>query len=144
MTNIERLKKHFGTTSNILESGFILTDGSILDLSEKNNGGSAGMRNADHRDINFIYPNKGNTESLIHFMNIGNIRLVPETKGIDLVTMPNELQFKILRQYINYFNGEIILDISDKKGINISSKEYKIHTSSSRIINDIKEYFTRK
>ncbi len=141
MTNIDIAMKHFGTTNDIREAGYILTNGKFLDLSEKNNGGEAGTRSADHRDINICYSNLGNTESLIQFMNEGNIRLMPETAGIDLTTKPKKEQITALRKVINYYHGEVILDISDSKGNNLHSVEYPIKTASSKVINDINSYF---
>ena len=141
MNTIDIAIKHFGTTNDLREAGYILTNGKFLDLSEKNNGGEAGTRSADHRDINICYSNLGNTESLIQFMNEGNIRLMPETAGIDLVTKPNKEQLTALREFINYHHGEVILDISDSKGNNLHSVEYPIKTASSKILSDINSYF---
>lgn len=141
MNAIDIAIKHFGITRNIKEAGYLLTNGKFLDLSEKNNGGTGGYRSADHRDINVCYEDKGNTESLIAFMNEGNIRLCPETGGIDLSVKPNEQQKTALRDFINYFKGEIILDISDSNGRNISNHEYPIKTASTRILEDIENYF---
>ena len=141
MKTIDIAMKHFGTTNDIREAGYILTNGKFLDLSEKNNGGKAGTRNADHRDVNICYENLGNTEALIQFMNEGNIRLMPETAGIDIVTKPNKEQIAALRKVINYYHGEVILDISDQKGYNLKSVEYPMKTASSKVINDINSYF---
>ena len=141
MKTIDIAIKHFGITNDIREAGYILTNGKFLDLSEKNNGGKAGTRNADHRDVNICYENLGNTEALIQFMNEGNIRLMPETAGIDIATKPNKEQLTALRKFINYYHGEVILDISDSKGNNLHSVEYPIKTASSKILNDINSYF---
>lgn len=141
MTNVDIVMKHFGTTKDIREAGYILTNGKFLDLSEKNNGGEAGTRSADHRDINICYENLGNTESLIQFMNEGNIRLIPETAGIDIATKPNKEQIIALRKVINYYHGEVILDISDSKGNNLHSVEYPIKIASNKILSDINSYF---
>ncbi len=144
MCNINKKAiKHFGTTTNILEGGYILTDGNILDFSGKNDGGMSGMRSMDHRDIGEILESSG-TDSLIEFMNMGNIRLNPESKGLDITIEPTQEQINTIRHYINYFNGEIILDISDLQGKNIHSYEYDFKTSSSKIINDIKEHFNKQ
>ncbi|MDD4779222.1 MAG: hypothetical protein PHT02_01270 [Tissierellia bacterium] len=144
MTTLQNIINHFGITEDIREAGYILINGQFLDLSEKNNGGEVGYRTADHRDINMFYDNKSNTESLIAFMNEGNIRLTPETKGIDITIKPNKEQQQALRQFINYFKGECLLDISDENGKNLFNKEYSIKTSSTKIINDIMDYFNNE
>lgn len=141
MNSIDIAVKHFGTTRNIKEAGYILTNGMFLDLSEKNNGGQSGQRSADHRDVNICYDDKDGTDALIAFMNEGNIRLLPENGGIDLSVKPNNQQKSALRDFINYFKGEIILDISDSNGRNISNHEYPIKTASTRILEDIENYF---
>jgi hypothetical protein len=132
--------EYFGITTDILESGYILITGEMLDFSGKKDGGESHVRYIDHREIGDILESSG-TDALIEFMNMGNIRLNPESQGIDISVCPTKEQFQSLRYYINYFNGEIIVDISDNKGNNIKSFEYNKKTASTRIINDIKDYF---
>ena len=141
MNSIDIAITHFGTTNNIAESGYVLINGKFLDLSEKNNGGQSGQRSADHRDINICYDDKDGTDALIQFMNEGNIRLLPENGGIDLSVKPNDKQISALRYYINYFKGECILDISTLSGNNAFNHEYPVKTASTRILNDIENYF---
>jgi len=143
MTKLEQIINHFDTTNDMREAGYILTTGQFLDLSEKNNGGSRGIRSADHRDINMFYDNLSGTESLIQFMNDGNIRLMPESGGIDLSVKPNKQQIQALRIFINHFNGEVVLDISSLNGNNVFNHEYSMKTASAKIINDINNYFEK-
>ena len=44
-------KSYFGTTTNLKEAGYILNDGSLLDLSGKNMGGMAGRRSLNIQTI---------------------------------------------------------------------------------------------
>lgn len=135
---VQRAVDIYGTTEDIRESGFILRDGRFLDLSEKNNGGESGMRSADHRDIAQCYDdNIDGTEAMMRFMNEGNIRLNPESGGIDISAPPTEQQRSALREYINYFKGEVILDISTETGNCLHSQEYSLKTASSAVINAI-------
>jgi hypothetical protein len=46
--------QHFGTTENPYECGFILSDGTMLDLSGKNDGGQGGVRARDHREVSHL------------------------------------------------------------------------------------------
>lgn len=46
--------KYFGTTENPYEAGFVMSDGEMLDLSGKNDGGSAGLRQRDHREVSSL------------------------------------------------------------------------------------------
>jgi site-specific recombinase XerD len=145
MDIVNKVINHFGITNDMREAGYILINGQFLDMSEKNNGGCKGTRTADHRDINMFYEHTENaTQALINFMNDGNIRLMPECGGIDITIKPNHLQLSALRTFINYFNGEIILDISDNNGKNLYNHEYNTKTSSSKIISDIINYFEKE
>ena len=45
----------FGTTEDYREVGYIMADGTMLDFSEKNNGGPGGTRTIDHRAIAWLY-----------------------------------------------------------------------------------------
>ena len=54
--NVENdVKKYYGNTYNWRETGYILLDGTRLDLSGRNEGASGGYRAVDHRDIFTIY-----------------------------------------------------------------------------------------
>ena len=69
----------------------------------------------DHRDIQDIYEENGKemesgTDAMIEFMKEGNIRLNPESGGINLIHKPNEKQKSSLRTFINHFDGEIYID----------------------------------
>jgi hypothetical protein len=56
-TSIERRAVAlYGTTSSRFEAGYILRDGSMLDFSGKKDGGSAGARAMDHREVCELYP----------------------------------------------------------------------------------------
>jgi len=71
-----RAKKEFGETFECREAGYILEDGSMLDLSGKNEGGTAHTRNYDHRDIsraiNDAEKGIGGTEAMIFFEKQAN------------------------------------------------------------------------
>lgn len=46
-----RARKCLGETQDWREAGYLLSDGTLLDLSGKNQGGWPGQRNLDHREI---------------------------------------------------------------------------------------------
>ncbi len=136
-----RAAEEFGTTYDWNETGYILTDGRRLDLSEKNNGGPRGHRSADHRIVGTLYEDLQGTAALVDFMNRGNIRITPETGGIDISVAPNKKQLDVLDSYISKNRGEVIVDISDEQGNNLYSWEYAKGTYSKKIINDITNFF---
>lgn len=143
---IDKAVKHFGITYNIKECGYILTNGKMLDFSGFKFGGNKGNRSIDHREISEIYETEiSGCEAMINFMNQGNIRVLPESGGIDIssITILTEEQKQSIRNYVNYFRGEIIIDISDNKGNNIFNYEYPEKTASSRILSDIQEQLNK-
>ena len=75
MTITESAIQHFGITYKISEAGYLLTNGKLLDLSGKNDGGPANTRSCDHREISICYESIDGTDAMIDFMNAGNIRL---------------------------------------------------------------------
>ena len=143
--NVQRAKDYFGTTYKISEAGYLLTDGRLLDFSGKNQGASGGYRSVDHRDITDAfdgdYGDGSYSGGMVQFMQEGNIRLIPESGGINLAVKPNKEQLSTLDRYITNFRGEVILDIDDANGNTVVSIEYPKRTYSKKIINDINEYF---
>ena len=141
-----KVEKHFGTTNNYDMAGYMLKNGKMLDFSGKHWGDDySTSRQVDHRDIQEVLDGRGNNgvNAMIDMISNGNIRLMPETGGINLAVMPNESQINQLRGYINHFRGEIIIDIDEVGGDTIHSWEYNRGTSSAKILSDIKAYFEK-
>ena len=140
-----KIVDNFGTTKNYEVAGYLLKNGLMLDFSGKHWGDDySTSRQVDHRDISEAYSVENSDNGvgeMINMISNGNIRLMPETGGINLAVMPNESQISQLRGYINHFRGEIIIDIDEIGGDTIRSWEYNRGTSSSKILSDIKEYF---
>jgi hypothetical protein len=82
---INEAKKEFKTTTNILEAGYILPDGKMLDFSAKREGGLGGERPKDHRQIEVINGlERSRTDAMLEFMSAtGSIR-VGAYEGLDL------------------------------------------------------------
>jgi hypothetical protein len=75
-TIFQRAVKEFGTTDNPLEAGYILPDGSMLDFSEKREGGPPGRRSADHRAVARVFRKAvGGSDAMLEFMRQGAIRM---------------------------------------------------------------------
>lgn len=131
---VKEAEKHFGITDNFKETAYIDINGNQIDFSGKHEGGMSGSRSLDHRQINEI------DIDMQSFINMGNIRIIPEGNGINLSMEPNEKQYKTLSKYIDNVNGDIYIDI-DKTNTTYDSAIYKAGTSTSKIINDIQYYF---
>lgn len=143
--HVKSAKEFFGKTYSWNETGYITTDGTKLDFSGRHDGGPGGYRTVDHRDIRdalgLDYGGDDYSGAMVQFMGEGNIRISPESGGINLSVMPTKAQFDSLADFISKNRGEVILDLDDANGNTVSSTEYPKGTHSSKVINDIKAYF---
>lgn len=143
--HVKSAKEFFGKTYSWNETGYITTDGTKLDFSGRHDGGPGGYRTVDHRDIRdalgLDYGGDDYSGAMVQFMGEGNIRISPESGGINLSVMPTKAQFDSLADFISKNRGEVILDLDDANGNTVSSTEYPKGTHSGKVINDIKAYF---
>ena len=143
--HVKSAKEFFGKTYSWNETGYITTDGTKLDFSGRHDGGPGGYRTVDHRDIRdalgLDYGGEDYSGAMVQFMGEGNIRISPESGGINLSVMPTKAQLDTLADFISKNRGEVILDLDDTNGDTVSSTEYPRGTHSSKVINDIKSYF---
>ena len=132
----------FGTTYYRTRAGFMLKNGRLLDLTY----GGSGPRE-DHRNIQDAFDDmdlETDSDYLIEFMNEGNIRLIPEIPGIDIVKEPTEDQWKHLENYISYMVGRshyFMVQFSNKKGQQVDWKEYEGFGTTEEILLDLHDYF---
>ena len=137
--------KYFGNTDNWNETGYLTLDGKKLDFSGRHDGARGGYRTVDHRDVSdalgLDYGGGDYSGAMVQFMAEGNIRISPESNGINLSVLPTEAQERALEGYISRARGEVILDIDDTQGNTISSTEYPKGTRASKVLSDIRQYF---
>ena len=136
---------YFGKTYKWSETGYVLLNGSKLDFSGRHEGGPGGYRTVDHRDIvdalGEDYGGGDYSGGMVQFMQEGNIRISPESGGINLAVMPTKAQMDSLSDFISKERGAVILDIDDANGNTISSTEYPRGTHANRVLQDIRNYF---
>lgn len=136
---------YFGRTYKWSETGYVLLNGARLDFSGRHEGGSGGYRSVDHRDIidalGEDYGGGDYSGGMVRFMQEGNIRISPESGGINLAVMPTKAQMDSLSDFISKERGEVILDIDDASGNTISSTEYPRGTHANKVLQDIRNYF---
>lgn len=136
---------YFGRTYKWSETGYVLLNGARLDFSGRHEGGSGGYRSVDHRDITDAlgedYGGGDYTGGMVRFMQEGNIRISPESGGINLAVMPTKAQMDSLSDFISKERGEVILDIDDASGNTISSTAYPRGTHANKVLQDIRNYF---
>lgn len=149
VSNAKSAENHFGTTNDFKEAGYITVNGQMLDFSGRHWGGTEnGMRTVDHGDIaedeNISYFKDGKlsgADAVQRFLDDGNIRILDERGGINLSVAPNAAQTDVLKDFINSKNGDIIIDITDERGLPKQNFEYGKGTSAQKIISDINSYF---
>lgn len=135
-------KEYYGTTNKLSETGYILTDGSLLDFSGKKFGGSPNNRSIDHREIVDALDKAGMEE----FINSGNIRYLPEGDKILLSNEPTPQQYKVIERIINNSGGNITIELmndANKWGMNRNDYygEYE-DTTFNKVKRDIKAFYT--
>lgn len=136
---------YFGRTYKISEAGYLLRNGHMLDFSGRHEGAPGGYRTVDHRDISDAfdgdYGNGEYSDAMVQFMRAGNIRLSPESGGINLSVKPTKSQTETLERYIQNFRGEVMLDIDNEAGETVASAEYGRGTRASTVLTAINDYF---
>ncbi len=144
----KRAIAHFGTTIVAQEAGYILPDGTMLDLSGRNNAVGyektsegfrpekgkpdylAGTRNSDHRDIpsEVLSMAGSGTERMFAFQKAsGAMRFMPGV-GISGNFLPTPEQIRaVVKAWKDYFPGDsIMVDVDDPStGNNLVSVEVK-------------------
>lgn len=136
---------YFGRTYKWSETGYVLLNGARLDFSGRHEGGPGGYRTVDHRDIidalGEDYGGGDYSGGMVRFMQEGNIRISPESGGINLAVMPTKAQMDVLGDFISKERGEVILDIDDAQGNTISSTEFSRGTHANKVLQAIRDYF---
>jgi len=145
-TTEQDVKEHFGTTYNWKETGYILQDGSRLDLSGRHEGASGGYRSVDHREIFDIYEDGDifGSEALVEFMGRGNIRVMPENPGINLQVEPNAEQYRLIQDLVERLGFKekyFAVDIDNEYGETIDSRVYEGAVSGRKVVTDLKHFF---
>lgn len=136
----KKAEEIFGTTYNWNATGYILPNGKRLDFSGKREGGDGRYRQEDHRAIQEAYGDDtemSGTECMIDFMRRGAIRIMPESGGINIQTVPTKAQMEALDSFITKNRGEVTIDIDDENGSTIFSKEFDKGTYSRTILNEL-------
>lgn len=121
-----------------------MKNGLKLDFSGRREGAPGGYRTVDHREIIDLFgedTSMNGTEAMIRFMQSGNVRISPESAGINITVQPTKAQYDALLDFVSRNRGEVILDIDDSNGNTVASVEYPKGTYARRVIEDIRRYF---
>ena len=137
---------HYGKTYKWIETGYIFKDGTRLDLSGRNEGASGGYRTVDHRDIFNIYEDSEDygTDAMVEFMSRGNIRVMPESPGINLQVEPTQKQYEQISSMVEslgWKHKSFTVDFDNANGYTIDSLSYEGNVSARKVVADIKYFF---
>jgi len=164
----QEAKKQFSVTNDIYSAGFILPDGSLLDFSGAQEGGTLGTRAYDHRQIHSVIPDsimedfltrhpeskKDRDESffpMIVFMDLGAIRCNFSNKylNLDISKPPTPSQYMVIKSAIGSLS-DIDIDMSHggnsipEKSLSYGSSSFdysKTRINSTKIVNDIRKFY---
>lgn len=136
--------QEYGKTYRWSETGYLLKDGSRLNLSGEKQGGRAGYRVLDHRDIFDMYSDIDSSDAMIDFMSRGNIRVIPESPAINLQVEPTETQYEQIQRLVEtlgWKNKEFTVDFDNQYGDTVDSLSYNGNVSARKVVADIRYYF---
>lgn len=143
-------EKEFGFTDNIYEAGYIMPDGTLLDFSEKKEGGPGGYRSLDHRAIERILPEEFGkySEAMISFIKMGAIRcnFADRYASIDIMTEPTRRQYDLIRNIARDFD-DFVIDVETSEGKidltygTMADNPSMMRINGNRITNDISNLY---
>lgn len=144
----DRAKKMFGVTRDYKRAGYVLPDGSLLDLSKDG-------KRQDHTTIQKIFQEDELEQDPEHykeegkfaqekFIKAGAVRLVPESGGVEMMAKPTPAQLKVLANYFkNVGLAEIYIDLSGK-GRDIKKMYDNTPEGRTQALDTIEDYFSGK
>ena len=136
--------KEFGYTPYFYDAGYLVTNGKLLNFSGEKNR-HFGSRGQDHRAISAVYANKSGSEAMVAFMHDGNIRVMPESPGLDIASTvePTTQQYATIKKFVReYADDEYLnIDFTDERGYVVANLEYEGRIYPDRVVNDIKHYY---
>lgn len=146
---IQKAKRTFGVTTNLSTAGYILPDGSLLNLSQ--DGLTRGL---DHREIAYIYSSMGikigkdeeerqsPTTYMRAFMDDCHaIRIGGSQSTVDLAYIPSRQQADQLLKLFSMYDGAIQLDVRSRK-YGRDARQYSRGTPAKVILRDIVEFYS--
>lgn len=143
--NIEEdVIKQYGKTYRWSETGYLLKDGSRVDMSGRNDGAPGGYRTIDHRDIFYDISGDYGTDAMVEFMSRGNIRVMPETPGINLQVEPTVEQYRLIQDMVERLGWKqeyFSVDFDNANGDTVDSLTYEGKVSARKVVADIQYYF---
>jgi len=121
---LEWAKLSMGTTDDLAEAGYILPDGTLLDFSGRREGGDAGQRSMDHRQIDLPVSDVSGSDLMMNFMGAGAIRIDANSGLIDVVVTPTPEQFEQIQELADLNDGAYVdLNQGERSGFEVVGAE---------------------
>lgn len=140
----DKAVKEFGYTPYFYDAGYIVPNGKLLNFSGEKNR-HFGSRGQDHRAVSTVYANKTGSEAMVAFMHGGNIRIMPESPGLDIASSvePTAQQYTTIRKFVREYGEDeyLNIDFTNEMGNVVANLEYEGRIYPDRVVNDIKHYF---
>lgn len=137
----------YGYTTDWRDAGYLLKDGNLLNFTGEK-GKHYGTRGLDHRNIGVLYASRKYQDfaAMVAFMNEGNIRVMFESPGIDIIAEPTMRQIATIRDMVraSMTRNCFYVDFTDEKGKTVKSLTYEGTLRPERIVNDIRDFFAEK
>lgn len=143
-TQLNKITRAFGTTTNFLEAGYILSNGNLLDLSGKKDGGPPGTRAHDHRIVGGymgVDVGSSGSQGMKAFMDTHKaIRIIHSSSGdtnIHTRTKPTDAQYKQILNLLlqaRRMEGRVSVDVVG------NTKDYDIGVAPNRVVEEIKRW----
>lgn len=142
--DIQNAVRHFGLTQIFRLAGYILIDGSLLNMSAQGYN-----RDIDHREIYHVLGTELDESpdscpagscsyaGMVQFINYGNIRLL--SRGFELAKRPTRPQRHTIARLVRE-QPEIYIDIANSKGQVVTHFEHA-YENPAVILSDIDSYF---
>lgn len=136
---IQRAIESFGTTADYNVAGFVLEDGRMLKLGQSGVG-------VNHKKIEAVYDDAKGSAAVNRFIQEGNVRVKASSPGIEISdkTPVTVRQLNALSRFISgslRSKGVFYLDVTDESGKDVASKTYYEDSTTSEVVEDIKDYY---
>lgn len=143
-SDMQNAVRYFGLTDDFSLAGYILTDGSLLNMSAQGYD-----RDIDHREIYHVLGTKLDESpdscpdgscsyaGMVQFINYGNIRL--SSNGFELAKRPTASQRRTIVRLIQE-RQRIYVDIANNKGQIVAHFE-RVYENPAATLSDIDSYF---
>lgn len=135
---LDKALQEWGVTNDPRKGGFILTDGSFLDMSQ---GGPE--RCLVHHDIEKFFPKfHPNPLNVVEeWKDLGLIRWISEGKGVSMRTLPTSSQFSTIRKLVTFRSDKLFhMDVHDPR-FKGSNRSYPPGISAEKIVIDITHFY---